>query len=90
MRTHTRDLLQSVIGRLVNQPVSITTEIRGSQWIQSVPNSRFTRRWNPADRSPATGRAQAPEAPIQKSDDDQTLIDAARNLFDAEEISLGS
>ncbi len=80
-----RELVESVIGRLVNQSVSITTEIRVANGTSpsQTPVSREV--GMAADRSIITAEPGPPEAPV-RSNDEQTLIDAAKKLFDAEEI----
>ncbi len=82
-----RELVEGVIGRLVNQTVSVSTEIRGANG--SAPSAPTPSR-DPvvaADRSPAAVEPSQP-APPDRTGDEQTLIDAAKQLFDAEEINL--
>ena len=71
----------SVIGRLVNQTVTVTTEIRGA----NISNG------GSAGHSPSNNVASstdlAPPAAPPRTDDERTVIDAARNIFDAEEIT---
>ncbi len=80
-----RELVESVIGRLVNQPVSISTEIRGANGTspsQSAPRESGIA----ADRSIGVPEPAPAQTPV-RSDDEQTLIEAAKKLFDAEEIN---
>jgi hypothetical protein len=81
-----RELVESVIGRLVNQTVSVSTEIRGANGSAApafVPSSESALA---ADRSPIAVEASPPPAP-DRSDDEQSLIEAAKKLFDAEELN---
>jgi DNA polymerase III gamma/tau subunit len=81
-----RHLVESVIGRLVNQAVSVSTEIRGSNGSSAnggaaAPNGPLT---------PAGASVAATEEPVtghERSEAEQTVIDAARNIFDAEELT---
>lgn len=81
-----RDLLQSVIGRLVNEPVTVSTVMRGS--VPPAQSGRPAAADSPlaADRPPAIEPTPAPSQE-SRSEDEQTIIDAARNIFDAEEIT---
>jgi DNA polymerase-3 subunit gamma/tau len=81
-----RELVESVIGRLVNQTVSVSTEIRGANGSAApafVPSSESAMA---ADRSSIAVEASPPPAP-DRSDDEQSLIEAAKKLFDAEELN---
>lgn len=82
-----RELIESVIGRLVNQPVSVSTEIRGTNGTTSQSGAAPQQVIElAADRSPAAVDTP-PEPDVTRSDDEQILIDAAKQLFDAEEIT---
>ncbi|MEZ4532238.1 MAG: DNA polymerase III subunit gamma/tau [Thermomicrobiales bacterium] len=82
-----RELVESVIGRLVNQQVSVSTEMRGANGAASQPAPASTRASTlAADHPPATVEAPAPPVAV-RSEDEQTVIDAAKHLFDAEEIT---
>jgi hypothetical protein len=82
-----RQLVESVIGRLVNQPVSVSTEIRGAN---GAPNGAATHQREPI----GAARSDAPDSeaslPPERSEEEQALIDAARNIFDAEELTRQS
>lgn len=84
-----RELIESVIGRLVNQTVSVNTEIRGANGGSAPVSAAQLQAASPppmaADLSPAAIVEGDSEAPM-RSDDERTLIDAAKKLFDAEEI----
>ncbi|MCA9858941.1 MAG: hypothetical protein KC438_04425, partial [Thermomicrobiales bacterium] len=74
------------IGRLVNQPVSVTTEIRGSNGAAAaaaVPASRSA--GLAADLPP--NAEPAPDPVPERSGDERVILDAARNIFDAEELT---
>ncbi len=81
-----RELIESVISRLVNQPVSVTTEIRGANGAgtqaQAAPRESLA-----TEPRTLSAVAEPVEEPIARTDDEQTLIEAAKKLFDAEEIS---
>ena len=57
-----RELVESVIGRLVNQPVSITTEIRGANAANSPPTPVSRDPGMTADRSITTAEPDPSEA----------------------------
>lgn len=82
-----RGLVESVIGRLVNQPVSVRTEMRGasapsqSNGVASRPQGSSGQAAEPQGET--TGPTPAPE----RSEDDRTVLEAAKNIFDAEEIT---
>ena len=82
-----RELIESVIGRLVNQPVSVSTEIRGAIGTATSAPSTLRGPEVAADRRPAVVEPLPPPAP-DRTGDEQTLIDAAKQLFDAEELNL--
>ena len=80
-----RELIESVIGRLVNQTVSVTTEMRGASAPQNGTASPNSDVRSASDRSPSP--AATPLATPGRSDDESMIVDAARNIFDAEEIT---
>lgn len=80
----TRELLQNVIGRLVNQTVTVTTQMRGAA-PPPAPASRLQE--SPVDEYRATSPRQAQPPAPERSEDDRTVIEAARNIFDAEELT---
>jgi len=81
----TRDLLQQVIGRLVGQSVTVSTEMRGAATAPTGASSAAREqqhRGQPNQQLPD----EKPEEP-ERSEDVRTVIDAARNIFDAEELT---
>lgn len=87
----TQDLVRSVIGRLVDRPVTVTTEMRGAAPttpVRPTPSSAQPPIETVDDRTRATLDQQP--APIERSPEAQTVIEAARNIFDAEEITRRS
>lgn len=81
----TQDLLGNVIGRLVNQTVSVRTEMRGAT---PSPSSSAATVQETRPNGPRTEAAPSEStAPPKRTDEDRTIIDAARNIFDAEELT---
>ncbi len=83
-----RELVESVIGRLVNQPVSVSTEIRGANGSTSLapaPSPVTYQAPMSSERPTAVLEPPAQES-ADRSEVEKTLIDAAKKLFDAEEI----
>ena len=82
-----RSLIENVIGRLVNQPVSVRTEMRGatasahSNGNTSRPSVATSNTAEPSEPVPA------PNSVPERSEDERTVLEAARNIFDAEEIT---
>jgi DNA polymerase-3 subunit gamma/tau len=85
-----RSLVEGVIGRLVNQTVTVRTEMRGAT-NAPAPNGMAARQPLVAVESAAavagsSGKTSAPEP----NEEDRTVLEAAKNIFDAEEISRRS
>jgi DNA polymerase-3 subunit gamma/tau len=81
-----RDLVQSVIGRLVNRTVTINTEMRGAS--SSEPrNGMSSRETQPVGNRVVQNEEPAVPAPAQRTPADETVLEAARNIFDAEELT---
>jgi len=82
-----RSLIENVISRLVNQPVSVRTEMRGatgsahSNGNTSRPSVATSNATEPSEPGPA------PNTVPERSEDQRTVLEAARNIFDAEEIT---
>ena len=81
----TQELLRNVIGRLVDRPVSVITEMRGASPARPSPPASEQPANASDNRAPRIGAEQP--APLERSEDERTIIDAARNIFDAEEIT---
>lgn len=81
----TRELLENVIGRLVNRTVSVKTEMRGASPVQPPVRNVVNETRNP----PYQIDKQESESSIanERSAEDRTVIEAARNIFDAEELT---
>ncbi|MCC6675293.1 MAG: DNA polymerase III subunit gamma/tau [Thermomicrobiales bacterium] len=81
----TRDLLQQIIGRLVGQPVTVATEMRGTP---SHPTSNGSApRESGQSAPPANAQPASPQPEPAHGEDARTIIEAARNIFDAEELT---
>jgi hypothetical protein len=82
-----RELVEGVIGRLVNQAVSVRTEMRGTS-APSYSNGTLSRPHVtndlPAERTD-TGVAASPTP--ERSENVKTVLEAAKNIFDADEIT---
>jgi hypothetical protein len=82
-----RELVEGVIGRLVNQAVSVRTEMRGTS-APSHSNGTLSRPHVtndlPAERTD-TGVAASPTP--ERSENVKTVLEAAKNIFDADEIT---
>lgn len=80
-----RELVESVISRLVNQPVSVITEMRGANGSAQTPPV------TPREANVVIDKVQAITEPVEeqapRSDAELTLIEAAKKLFDAEELT---
>ncbi len=81
----TRDLLQQIIGRLVGQPVTVTTEMRGAA-SHSMSNGAASRESGPS-AMPGNTQPDALQPEPERGEDARTVIEAARNIFDAEELT---
>jgi DNA polymerase-3 subunit gamma/tau len=82
-----RGLVEGVIGRLVNQTVSVRTEMRGAS-APSHSNGTVSRSpisaGEPAESmSPSVVPSPVPE----RSENIKTVLEAAKNIFDADEIT---
>jgi DNA polymerase-3 subunit gamma/tau len=82
-----RELVEGVIGRLVNQAVSVRSEMRGTS-TSSHSNGTLSRPHVtndlPAERTD-TGVAASPTP--ERSENVKTVLEAAKNIFDADEIT---
>lgn len=82
-----RGLVEGVIGRLVNQTVSVRTEMRGAS-APSHSNGTMARSQltDAAPAEPADASVAASPAP-ERSENVKTVLEAAKNIFDADEIT---
>lgn len=79
-----RHLVEQVISRLVDRPVKVSTVMRGANGAHATPERGRTR----VSGLSADDAGPEPTAPV-RSEDEQRVIEAAKQLFDAEEIETG-
>ena len=81
-----RDLVEGVIGRLVNQTVSVRTEMRGAA-APSGSNGAVAREPIAViDSAPMGANASATAPDPEPTAEERTVLEAAKNIFDAEEV----
>ncbi|HET9659566.1 MAG TPA: DNA polymerase III subunit gamma/tau [Thermomicrobiales bacterium] len=82
-----RDLVEGVIGRLVNRTVSVRTEMRGSAGSPASNGAAAREPMKAVESVPASATPASAAPDPEPTAEDRTVLEAAKNIFDAEEIS---